>query len=82
MPVIRGRFGPISNNPDPAFWGPLISVSLANYSHAPVSSSDVLSSGVAALIDTGAQHCSIDADIADKLKLQPGKGRSFLQLGR
>jgi hypothetical protein len=89
MPTINGRFGPISQLPNPELWAPLISVSLAKYQPAPTNSAPlapaptvILQNGLTALIDTGSQGTLIDRSVADNFNLQQGHGGAGLFLGR
>jgi hypothetical protein len=76
MPTINGRFGPISREENPNFWAPLISVSIAKYE-----TTSALQNDLTALIDTGAQMCMIDKDVAKSIGLSEGVGGSALLLG-
>lgn len=81
MPIITGKFGPISQIQDPTKWGPLIEISLCSYPDSDGAPVMLLRRGVVALIDTGAQMCVIDGKLARELNLKDGKGAYFNQLG-
>jgi hypothetical protein len=88
MASIDGHFGPISQNPAPELWAPLISVAIAKYQPAPSSSgvapgpTKLLREAVPALIDTGSQTMVIDQSTAQELDLKEGRGSSILFVGR
>lgn len=81
MQAINGYFGPISQTQNKNLWGPLISISIRSYPTNVGAPTSLLMSNAVALIDTGAQLCSLDKDFARRLRLQQGSGSSFLQLG-
>jgi hypothetical protein len=82
MPSISGRFGPMGRDGRPDLWGPPINISLYTYPAYIGAPPTSLKKDVVALIDTGAQLCSIDKGFAAEFGLQKGSGVSFLQLGR
>jgi hypothetical protein len=81
MPSVSGYFGPISMDHRPNLWGPLLKIELHSYPSQPQEATRLLKSPIVALIDTGAQLCTLDVDLADELGLKQGAGASFRQLG-
>ena len=61
--------------------GPLVSISIRTYPANVGATTSLLMNNAVALIDTGAQLCSLDKDLARRLGLKQGSGSSFLQLG-
>jgi hypothetical protein len=81
MPTITGNYGQISNNKDHNLWGPIVKLSIYTYPSPMGTPIRPLRDDVVALIDTGAQLCSIDTELSVELGLKQGAGTAFVQLG-
>src|SRR5271168_1483987 len=82
MPTIVGRFGPVGSYRDPISWVPLIEIALGEYVDTPNTFHNILKNNVVVLIDTGAQRCAIDQDLATTFGLKEGAGATSVSLGK
>jgi hypothetical protein len=79
MAAIIGRFGPYSPGDPPEKYCPMVTVGLAK--DQLNSSANLLTSSLTAMIDTGAQDCAIDPEIAERFKLPVKRQETIVGLG-
>jgi predicted aspartyl protease len=79
MAAIIGRFGPYSPNDPPEKYCPIVTVGPGKDQLG--SSANLLTSSLTAMIDTGAQDCAIDPEIAERFKLPVKRQETIVGLG-
>jgi hypothetical protein len=79
MAAIIGRFGPFIPSDPPEKYCPMVTVGLGKDQVG--SSANLLTSDLTAIIDTGAQDCAIDPEIAERFKLPVKRQEDIVGLG-
>jgi aspartyl protease len=79
MATIMGRFGPFIPSDPAEKYCPIVTVGLAKGQVG--SSANLLSSDLTAIIDTGAQDCAIDPEIAERFQLRVKRPETIIGMG-